>query len=103
MKELLNDKLIRALQAEIAKRRFPGISFENAMTFILTDGVLPASNLSTQSFLDLEDWVRAQSTVAFSTTDLKNKTGEVLEHVARGKTVRLTKHGRVIAEIKPVS
>ena len=75
------------------------------MLFLLTDGVIPESGLPTASFLKLEDWVRLQSEkneISYSTTDLKNKTGELLQQVAHGKTIKLFKHGRLVAYLKPV-
>ena len=33
-------------------------------------------------------------------TELKNKTGEILDQVLSGHTIRLMKHGRAVAEIK---
>lgn len=102
----LNEKTIELLRNEIAAKRFPGISFEQAMQFLLTDGALPASGLSATSFLRLEDWARsiaAENTeIVYTTTELKNKTGEILEQVLQGKSVRLIKHGREIAEIRPI-
>lgn len=101
----LSDRTIQLLRKEVAARRFPGVSFEQAMQFILTDGVLPASGLPASSFLKLEDWARAageSADLAYSATELKNKSGEILEKVLQGKTVRILKHGREIAEIRPV-
>lgn len=100
----LNEKTIQMLRREIAAKRFPGLTFEQAMQFILTDGVLPASGLPASSFLKLEDWMRTQGEaegLSYTATELKNKTGEILEKVLQGKTVRIVKHGRMIAEIRP--
>lgn len=55
----LNEKIIAKLRKKIEAGHFPEVQFEQAMTFILTDGILPASGLPAQSFLDLEDWIRA--------------------------------------------
>ena len=100
----LNEELIADLRRETARGTFPNVSFELAMQFFLTDGILPSTGLPSASFLMLEDWIRARSREGrvYSTTDLKNKTGEILDTVLQGKTVRLSKHGRVIAEIKRV-
>lgn len=101
----LNEGMIAALKKEIQSGNFKGISFEQAMQFILTDGIVPESDLPVTSFLKLEDWVRyfdKNKTFSYSATELKNKTGEILERVLQGNTIRLEKHGRVIAEIKPV-
>ncbi len=99
----LNSVLIENLKQEIRRGSFPGISFKHAMEFILTDGILPESGLPVQSFLNLETWIHAQqelNTASYSTTELKNKTGEILERVLSGTPVRLHRHGRMIAEIR---
>jgi len=41
-----------------------------------------------------------EQSLLIGSTELKNKTGEILEKVLQGKTVRLVKHGRAIAETK---
>ena len=102
----LNDENIQGLRKEIARGAFPGVSFEQAMQFLLTDGILPVGGSPAISFLHLEDWIRSIheiQTLSYSTTELKNKTGEIIENVLRGKTVRLIKHGRPIAEIKKLT
>ena len=65
------------------------------MRFILTDGILPASGLPAHSFLQLEDWIRSSSgstDLVYTATELKNKSGEILEKVLQGKSVRIVKH-----------
>ena len=106
LSELLSGELVSQLKLEIEKNTFRGVTFQRAMQFLLTDGLLPSSGLPANSFLQLEDWVRRESEgaqVSYTATDLKNKTGEILDLVLRGRLVRLTKHGRVIAEIRPAS
>ena len=103
--KLLNDKVIQELKAAIGKGKFPGITFENAMTFFLTEGIIPESGLPTQSFLDLEQWIRTKNTRqphAFTATELKNKTGTVIDSVMQGNEVTIVRHGRPIAVIRPV-
>ncbi len=107
LSHLLHPELIENLKQALRMGHFPGISFKQAMEFILTDGVLPESGLPVQSFLDLEDWMRAQDSpvmksveLSYSATELKNKTGEILEKVLSGHVVRLHRHGRVIAEMR---
>ena len=104
LSSFLNEALIRDLQAAVARGKFPGVTFELAMNFILTDGVLPASGLPVQSFLKLEDLVRshASASATFTATQLKNETGSVLDAVRAGKTVRITQHGRPFAEMRRV-
>lgn len=101
----LNEKTMELLRREIKAGRFSGLSFEQAMRFLLADGALPESGLPAVSFLKLEDWARSiaeNTNVVYTATELKNKTGEILEKVLQGKTVRLVKHGREIAEIRPI-
>jgi hypothetical protein len=108
LSHLLHPELIENLKQAIRLGRFPGITFKQAMEFVLTDGVLPESDLPVQSFLDLEDWMRAQAgpaavqgvELSYSATELKNKTGEILEKVLSGHVVRLHRHGRIIAEMR---
>jgi hypothetical protein len=58
LKETLTEGTIRDLKSEIEKGRFPGITFELAMKFALTNGILPENDLPVQSFLELETWLR---------------------------------------------
>ena len=101
----LSPKLIEKLKMNIRQGFFSGIDFEQAMQFILTEGHLPASNLPIATFLKLETWVLNESNdrpLEFTATELKNKTGLILEQVLSGRTVHLFKHGRAIAEIKRI-
>lgn len=105
LSRLLNPSLIENLKKRCAAGFFPGVEFQTAMQFILNDGIVPESGLPAQSFLKLETWLLEESkktTLSYSATELKNKTGEILEQVLRGNTVLLYKHGRAIAEIHPV-
>jgi prevent-host-death family protein len=100
----LNERTIQLLRQEVAAKRFPDVTFEQAMQFLLTDGTLPASGLPASSFLKLEDWACSageSAELVYTATELKNKTGEILEKVLQGKAVRIVKHGREIAEIRP--
>jgi len=73
------------------------------MKLALTDGIVPEDGLPVDSILALDGWLRENTAVArFTTTDLKNRTGEVLDHVRRGRRVVLTRHGRSIAELRPL-
>ena len=57
------------------------------------------------SYLNLEEWWRSLDTtlrLKFTATDLKNKTGQILDEILRCKTILVEKHGRPIAEIRPV-
>lgn len=64
LKDLLDDPTIARLRAETAAGRFPGVTFELAMQFILTNGILPADDLQVESFLQVEDWLRAREAAA---------------------------------------
>jgi len=59
-KDVLDDDTLAALRTEIDDGRFPEITVELALQFILSGGILPASDLPVQSFLDLEDWLSAR-------------------------------------------
>ncbi len=100
----LSDTTIEQLRRDIRAGIFPGVNFEQAMQFLLTNGILPASGLPATSFLKLEDWARtllaANDRLTYTATELKNKSGEILEKVLQGKVVQLVKHGRPIAEIR---
>lgn len=103
---LLSENLIFHLKELIKKGDLEGIEFQQAMQFLLTDGVLPEDGLPLLPFLKLENWARSfhesQMEVSFTTTELKNKTGLILEEVNRGKTVKLFRHGRPIAQMKKI-
>jgi hypothetical protein len=58
LSKLVDEELIAALRAALDAGRFPGITFTQAMEFLLTDGTFPASDLPLASFLELEDWAR---------------------------------------------
>ena len=107
LSDLLNKDLIQQLRSGLKLGRFPGLRFKQAMQFLLTDGMTPASGLPIASLLALEDWVRdisheGASALSYTTTELKNKTGEIVNKVLGGETVHLLKHGRLIAEIRKV-
>ena len=104
LSDLLSDDLIARLRQKTSRGDFPSIDFRTAMNFLLGDGVLPASGLPASSFLQLEDWARdfARRTLSYSATELKNKTGIILAAVQAGKTVTIHKHGRPVAEIRPL-
>ena len=61
LSELLSEDALADLRAALESGRFPGISLEHAILFLRSDGIVPASDLAAQSFLDLEDWMRARS------------------------------------------
>jgi prevent-host-death family protein len=104
LSSLLNEEVNRNLAHELRGARYHGVTFEQAMQFFLTDGVLPRSRAPVAAFLALEDWLRgqkAEEVATCSASELKNKTGEILEKVLRGHTVRILKHGREIARLVP--
>jgi hypothetical protein len=104
LSEILNEDLIQKLKTEIKNKKFGSLKFEDAMNFFLTDGIIPQSNLDPKIFLRLEDWAREHSSkiVEFTATDLKNKTGVVIDSALKGHTVHIIKHGRAIVEIKGI-
>lgn len=103
LSDRIDDTMIRELRRKLGEGIFPGISFEDAMKFLLSDGMIPVSGQPVESYLALETWVRSARDVTFSATDLKNKTGLILETVARGQRVIIERHGRPIAEIRRLS
>jgi hypothetical protein len=58
LKDVLDEATVESLRSEIAANRFPGITFELAMQFALTNGIIPADGLPVESFLALETWLR---------------------------------------------
>lgn len=56
--DLVTEGLARELRAAIERGEFPGISAQQAMEFLLSDGIVPASDLPVRSILALEDWAR---------------------------------------------
>lgn len=61
LSKLVTEELALALRAEIDAGRFAGITFRQAMEFLLTDGMFPESGLPVAAFLELEEWVRRRS------------------------------------------
>jgi hypothetical protein len=104
LSQLLQPALIEDLRQAIARGEYPGLDFETAMKFLLTDGIVPASDLPVASLLRLEDWARTRTTAGLdvTATELKNRTGAIIEEVLRGRTVTIHRHGRAIAEIRPL-
>ena len=104
LSSLLCDALVEDLKDKTSAGAFPGVDFPTAMRFLLTDGVLPAHELPVDSFLCLEDWVREyeEARLDFTATELKNKTGLILEQVVAGRRITISRHGRPIAEIRPI-
>ena len=62
LSKYLNEEIIGRLRKECESGTFPGVTFEHAMQFFLTDGILPESGAPAKSYLALEDWLRSQKT-----------------------------------------
>jgi hypothetical protein len=60
LSELVDEVLVRDLRAALARGDFPGVEFTQAMEFLLSDGIVPASGLPVVSLLRLEDWARGR-------------------------------------------
>jgi hypothetical protein len=58
LSDLVTEELVGALRSAIERGEFPGISIQQAMEFLLSDGIIPASDLPVRSILALEDWAR---------------------------------------------
>lgn len=61
LSEVVNEQTTADLREAMQRGEFPGVSFEQAMEFLLTDGIIPASGLPVDSFLRLEEWALRQS------------------------------------------
>jgi hypothetical protein len=62
LSDLVTEALVHALRDAIGRGEFPGITFQQAMEFLLSDGIVPASDLPVGSILALEDWARCWGT-----------------------------------------
>jgi hypothetical protein len=60
LSDLVDDAAVRELRELTEEGAFPGVRFQTAMEFLLSDGIMPESGLPVASFLRLEDWVRAR-------------------------------------------
>lgn len=58
LSELVTEELVGALRSALERGEFPGVSMQQAMEFLLSDGIVPASDLPVRSILALEDWAR---------------------------------------------
>jgi hypothetical protein len=61
LSDTVDEETVAALRAAVERDDFPGISFEQAMEFLLTGGLFPADGLPVTSFYRLEDWVRCRA------------------------------------------
>lgn len=60
LSDLLTQDAVHDLRHELEHGRFPGVTLEDAIRFWRSDGIVPVSGRPPQSFLDLEDWIRAR-------------------------------------------
>lgn len=60
LSEFVDDAAVRELRELTQGGAFPGVRFQTAMEFLLSDGIMPESGLPVASFLAIEDWVRAR-------------------------------------------
>ena len=74
LSDLLTDDLIENLRQKAVRGDFSEVDFKTAMTFLLSDGVVPESGLPVDSFLRLEDWVRDFSRRRLSFTRPNSRT-----------------------------
>ncbi len=58
LSELVDESLAAALRHAIERGDFPRLDYQTAMEILLSDGIVPASDLPVSSVLALEDWVR---------------------------------------------
>ena len=62
LSETLTEAKVAELRRAILKGQFPGVTFEQAMEFLLTDGLFPESGLPVESFLKLNAWATSSPT-----------------------------------------
>ncbi len=60
LSDAIDEETVTALRAAVARGDFPGVSFEQAMEFLLSNGLFPANGLPVASFYHLEEWARAR-------------------------------------------
>ena len=101
LSDSVDEKLIAELRRALQAGSFKPLTFEQCMTFLLSDGVFGDADLPVAQFLALEDWARRQNEPTFSATELKNKTGTILRLVAAGQKVAIKKHGKVVCRVTP--
>jgi hypothetical protein len=61
LSDAVDESTAEALRAAVARNAFPGVSFEQAMEFLLSDGLFPEDGLPVTSFYQLEDWIRRRA------------------------------------------
>lgn len=60
LSDAIDEETVMALRLAVARGDFPDVSFEQAMEFLLSDGLFPANGLPVTSFYRLEEWVRGR-------------------------------------------
>ena len=58
LSDAVDEETVTALRAAVAQGEFPGVSFQQAMEFLLSNGLFPANGLPVTSFYRLEEWAR---------------------------------------------
>jgi hypothetical protein len=66
LRDVLDDAALAELRALREQGEFQGLSLEHMLEFILSDGIMPQSDLPVASFLALESWARRRATAADS-------------------------------------
>lgn len=61
LSDAIDEKTAMALRAAVLDGEFPGVSFEQAMEFLLSDGLFPEDGLPLRSFFHLEEWIRERA------------------------------------------
>lgn len=57
----LDEDALAELRQRHERGEFPGLSLQNMLEFLLSDGIMPETGLPVASFLALEDWARQRS------------------------------------------
>jgi len=56
----VNEELVQELQRLLREGAFPEMELEDAMAFLLSDGIVPRTGLPVSSLLALDDWATKQ-------------------------------------------
>ena len=57
LSDRVTESTVEELRRALLAGDFPGVTFEQAMEFLLTDGIFPVSGLPVESFSKLKSWV----------------------------------------------
>jgi hypothetical protein len=64
LSEVVTESTVAELQSLLKEGTFPGLSLKTSLEFLLSDGIMPESDLPLASLLELEDWARNRAAPA---------------------------------------